>query len=235
MLNHKIRDERGSALVYILIAIALLAALTLTFMEPSSQQTSSQNTFKTVSGLEAQVNMIRSAIQECVLSYPKGDQTIGPNDPDANDRFPIKPNSKHFDGAIIGPADDNFVKDIRCPGNKMGPDANDHAKIFSGSTGKFMPPPPDLFEDWRYYNGLDGVFFWTATSKSDSFLEAALAKIDDKFAECEADVIVSGGAATDLDSTGEGGVECPANNACFRLYLTANPSAAVPHQDTDCP
>ena len=32
-------NERGSALVYILIAIALLAALTISFMNPSSNQT----------------------------------------------------------------------------------------------------------------------------------------------------------------------------------------------------
>lgn len=235
MLNRDIRHEQGSALVYILIAIALLAALTITFMEPSSQQTSSQNTFKTVSGLEAQVNMVRSAIQECVLTYPKGDQTIGPFDPDADDRFPIKPNSKHFASSVIDATDERYVKDIRCPGHKIGPNVYDHAKIFSGSSGKFMPPPPDLFGEWNYYNGIDGVFFWTATDKSDSFLQAALEKIDDKFAECEADIIVAGGSAVALDSTGEGGVECPANNTCFRLYLMANPSAAGPHQDAGCP
>ncbi len=230
-------SQRGSALVYILIAIALLAALTVSFMQPSSQQTSSQNTFKTVSGVEAQVNMIRSALQECVLAYPKGDQgiTASGDEPGADDRFPIKASSDYYSGSTLGAETGRFVRDLRCPGNNNGPNPNDHAPIFTGASGKFMPPPPDLFTDWEYYNGTDGVFFWTSTDKSDSFLESALEKLDDKFAECEADVIVSGGSATDLDSTAESGVECAANHTCFRIYLLAQDSAAGPHQDTDCP
>jgi len=235
----KRENEQGSALVYILIAIALLAALTVTFMEPSSQQTSSQNTFNTVSGVKSQINLIRSAIQECVLSYPKGDQTIdtsgGGTDVGADDRFPIKPNSTHYAAATIGPTAGRLVKDIRCPGHQDGANPEDHAKIFSGSSGKFMPPAPDLFNDWEYYNGTDGVFFWISTDKTDAFIEAALAKLDDEFAECEADVITSGGAATDLDSTSEAGVDCPANNLCFRLFLIAQASAAGTHQDAGCP
>src|SRR5262245_14841248 len=112
-------SEHGSALVYILIAIALLAALTFTFMEPSSQQTSSQNTFKTLSAVQGQADIIRSAIQECVLaSGPNAGEkdttiTTGPagTDPGARTIYPLKPDSTHFDT----PAADRFVRDIRCP------------------------------------------------------------------------------------------------------------------------
>ena len=44
-------SQKGSALIYILVAIALLAALTASFMRPSSQQTSAQSGFKAVSEL----------------------------------------------------------------------------------------------------------------------------------------------------------------------------------------
>jgi hypothetical protein len=112
-------NESGSALVYILIAIALLAALTISFMEPSGQQTQSQNSFKTVSDLSSQAEFIRSSVQECVLSYPSGDITIDSTgsgtDPGARKTYPINPSSTHLPVGIR--AANRFVKNIRCPGN----------------------------------------------------------------------------------------------------------------------
>ena len=148
-------NEKGSALVYILIAIALLAALTVSFMEPSSQQTSSQNTFKTAVALQGQVDTLRSAVQECLLTYPAGDSTIDNSgsgtDEGANKRYPIKPNSTHYDGppaAAIGKTAGRLASDIRCPGDQNGANPNDHDLIFGGSSGKYFPPPPDLFDPW---------------------------------------------------------------------------------------
>lgn len=216
------KNERGSALVYILIAIALLAALTVTFMEPSSQQTSSQAGFRTATELKSQVDTIRSAVQECVLRYGRGDTTPGIqiSDPGANQLYPLKPNSTY----LASPDTDRFVKDLRCPGNNTGT-TNDHVDIWTG--GKFMPTPPDLFEEWQWYNGTDGVFFWTRTTKSDSFLRSALEKLDDNLSECEADVITSSGSANNLDVAGT--VNCPANNVCFRIWMI-NPGTG-PHAD----
>ncbi len=235
--TRKRASETGSALVYILIAIALLAALTITFMEPSSQQTSSQNTFKTVTEVQSQESLIRSAIQQCVLSYPKGDQTIvntggGSTDDGARKTFPLKPNSTHFTGATIGPTAGRLVKDIRCPGNNPGNpgDENEHALIFSGADGKLLPPAPALFQDWQYYNGDDGVFFWTETNKTDAFLEAALKKLDEQYAECETDIVDARGSAQDFDS--DGTVECPAGSVCFRSWMIRTASAVF-NGDTD--
>ena len=225
--------ERGSALVYILIAIALLAALTVSFMEPSSQQTSSQNTFKTVTAVQGQADIVRSAIQECVLAYPGGDNTINSGsttDAGARTNYPLKPNSTHFTGATDGPTTGRLVRDIRCPGNPG--DDNNHVKIFSGASGKFMPPKPDLFEDWEYYNGTDGVYFWTSTSKSDAFILSSLEKLDERYGECESDVIDARSGNVDLDSAGTAETVCPAGNVCFRVWMIANPSAEY-NGDTD--
>ncbi len=235
-LQNKRRAESGSALIYILIAIALLAALTFTFMEPSSQQTSSQNTFKTMTTLQGQVDIVRSAIQECVLNYSGGDTTIditgGGTDPNARTYYPIKPNSTHFAAATIGPTAGRLVRDIRCPGNPG--DDDDHVMIFSGSSGKFMPPAPDLFLDWEYYNGVDGVFFWTETTKTDAFLVTALTKLDENFSECEADVVDATAAVRNLDSVPTAGVNCPAGSVCFRVRMITNPSATyLGDTDTD--
>ncbi len=235
-------SETGSALVYILIAIALLAALTVSFMEPSSQQTSSQNTFKTVSALQGQIDTVRAAIQECVLLYPNGDgcieddtpaycTTTDTDTPGANKRYPLNPDSDHFANATPAAAGDRLVRNIRCPGNNGGQNANhdDHARIFTGASGKFLGPAPDLFEDWQIYNGADGVFYWTRTTKSDAFIAAALEKLDEKFSECEADVIDATGGAVDMDSDATAQATCPNTEICFRVWLLNN--ASGPHGD----
>lgn len=225
-INRKTRkSEAGSALVYILIAIALLAALTVSFMRPSSQQTSSQSGFRTLTEVKNQIDQIRSGIQECVLRYPNGDQcingnpddatcTAGATDPGALEEYPLNPNSTY----LLNPATDAEVRHIRCPGSNTGT-RNDHKPIFAGSSGKFLPPKPDLFEEWQYFNGTDGVFFWTYTTKSDSFLKTSLDKLDESFGDDEAEVIDNSAATapSNLESTGT--AQCPDKSVCFRIWM----------------
>lgn len=217
------RSEKGSALIYILIAIALLAALTATFMNSSSQQTSSQSTFNTVTDLNTQINFIRSAIQECVLTYPDGDPAMTAAQAQ-NIPYPIHPDNAYL--AASTPAVASGSRDVAligCPGNP-GATANAHKRIFGGSSGKFLPPPPKLFGAWQYYNGTDGVFISIATDKTDAFLKTALAKLDDQFSECEADVVdaTSGVVAMSSDGTA---TPCPLGSTCFRIRLITTPTA----------
>lgn len=222
------RREKGSALIYILIAIALLGALTVTFMDSSSQQTQSQNIFKLATDLKSQADLIVSTVQECFLSYPGGDDTIdatgGGSDPAAMKNYPINPDSTHFTAATPGRAGDRNVSHLRCPGNP-GDDVN-HAPMFSGSSGKFLPPPPDLFDDWQWYNGADGVFFWTRTAKTDPYLQSAMQKVDEMYADCEVDIVDASGGAVKLDSVASGEtVECAAGGTCLRVRITRKTSA----------
>ncbi len=215
--------QRGSALIYILIAIALLAILTATFMDSSSQQTTSQNTFNTVTDLNSQVNFVRSAIQECVLSYPEGAADAAGT---SNIPYPINPSSAGYFTAPATPAANDNVSNVKCPGNPQG-NVKLHATIFGGSSGKFLPPKPNLFNDWSYYNGTDGVFFYTGSDKSDAYLSAALSKLDDQFGECEADIVdnSAGVSALDIATEGASGPNCPANTTCFRVWMIAQTTA----------
>lgn len=213
--------ERGSALVYILIAIALLAALTISFMEPASQQTQSQNNFKMVSEFEAQIDFIRTAIQECVILYQMGDNGIDSTaggsvalTEGANKKFPIDPRSSRL--SAPSSSADPLVRELRCPGNPG--DDPDHQPIFSGTSGKFLAPPPAMFEEWQWYNGLDGIFYWTYTLNTDAFIQTAMDKLNEKYGLCEADVIRSGATSTNMDNAGS--VVCPANATCFRLWMS---------------
>lgn len=232
MKTVKHRNERGSALVYILIAIALLAALTISFMEPSSQQTQSQSSFKLASELETQIEYIRSAVQECVVLYPSGDSTIdyssSGTDIGAAMHFPIKPNSTHLPVALRSA--NPTVKDIRCPGNP-GDDPN-HVSIFGGMSGKFLPPAPALFTDWQWYNGKDGVFFWIETDKTDAYIQTALAKVEENFGKCEANVIDATAGAVNMES-GPVTITCPNDKYCLRVWMVVKPSAV--YVEAGCP
>lgn len=212
----------GSALVYILIAIALLAALTASFMKPASQQTTSQNTFNTITELNSQINFIRSAIQECVLTYPSVDSDLIAS---SNTPYPVNPSSSYFTAPPkSGAAANDQVRNIMCPGNPGT--SNDHANIFGGRSGKFFPPAVKLFNEWEYYNGTDGVFFYTATNKSDAFLQTALAKLDNQYSECEADVIDA--STGDIELTSAATVsdpKCLDGNTCMRVWMITQPSA----------
>lgn len=223
-------EEKGSAFVYILIAIALLAALTTSFMRPSSQQTTAQQSFKTISNMKSQLEFIRSTIQQCVINNPDGDRgfngasgLIGTS----NTPYPINPSSTY----LTSPDADDLLRNIRCPGDPGT--STDHADIFTGRSGKFLPPPPDLFTDWIYHNNIDGVFIYTSTNKTDAFLDTALQKLDDEFSECEADIIDATSGEIELTSTAAGSdPKCPDESKCFRLWLVTQ-SSAVYNGDTD--
>ena len=236
MKDKAMMKQNGSALIYILVAIALLAALTASFMRSPSQQASSQNIVTAVSDLKSQADFIRSAIQECILIYPGGDQST-PGVVLKNHPYPINPSSDY----LTNPGDDgDYVRDVRCPGNPGS--TTDHSRIFGVMTGKSLPPPPNLFEDWSYYNGKDGIFFYTRTSKSDAFLKTALERLDEEFALCEADIIdASSGGAVNITSEGANGPSCESGSVCFRVWMIARPSAADAYQsgsaeeDAECP
>lgn len=226
----KNNSQKGSALVYILIAIALLAALTATFMNSSSQQTSSQNAFKLSSELKSQADMIRSAIQECVLLYPGGDNalagqtTVGGQTP--VHPYPLIPLNTYLSSPVVGTVSN--ARDIRCPGNPGN--SNNHAKIFAASSGKFLPAPPSLFEDWRYYNNTDGVFIFITSEKTDAYIQASLQKLDSEYSKCESQYVDARSGDVNLAP----GWVCSSGKQCFRLWILAKPSAIYPGE-TGCP
>jgi len=210
-------SSKGSALLYILIAIALLGALTSTLIEPASNQSRVQNAHKIVTELESQLNFVRSAIQECVAVYSSGDPTIV-NGTGVDDGYiapyPITATETHFTGSTLGVASGTHAKYIRCPGNP-GVD-NNHTPLFGGSSGRFFPNEPDFFFNWFYYNGsythqgaaVDGVYLRITSDKTDPQIGLALSQLAAKYTDCEADYII-----------GDGTNGCVDGRQCFRYWI----------------
>ena len=197
MKKHKIH-ETGSALVYILIAIALLAALTVSFLGSDTQQSRSQNAFRLATTIENQILFIDSAIQECILTYPRGDASV--NSVTTTDAgyvapYPLTPSSTHFTASTLGPASAARAEFIRCPGNPGG-DQNNHEPIFGGSSGKFLPPPPELFDNVIFVNAGSTVVIGFSSTRTDPYIFEAFERVDERFSDCEVAIGVSGGIST---------------------------------------
>ncbi len=224
--------QNGSALLYILIAIALLGLITATFMGSSNQQASGQKTFDLVTDMNSQIQTIRSGIQECVLTYPAGDTTMPAAPANVGGYSVVRPYPLMINNPYLLNPDGSgslAVDKIRCPGNPGN--SNNHIRMFGGATGKFIPAPPDNFTEWSYYNGPDGVYILTNTIKTDAYLKTSLQKLNDQFSPCEAEFI---DASTVTKTTTSHGWTCLSGTLCFRVWLVVNPSAEFP-DEPGCP
>ena len=228
-LIHSIKasSEKGGALIYILIAIALLAALTSTFVGESGQSSRTQNAFQLAQQLNSQSRVIRSAIQDCVLRYAEGNNAIA--EANYNDPYPLNPNSNdsEYSSYDTGDPGTSYVEDLRCPGASF-------AQIFGGA-GEFsgyLPTLPDLMEPWEYFNGdatveglrMDGVYFQTTSTKSDPFIAESMTKVDELMAACEVDYIV-----------GDGTNSCPSDTQCLRYWIIRSAGTAATGGPNSCP
>jgi len=218
----KASSQKGGALIYILIAVALLAALTTTFIQPGGQSSRTQNSFKLATLLNSQARVVRSAIQDCVLRFPEGNSAIA--ETGYFDPYPLNPDSTDATYTAYDVTNKN-VSELRCPGSSFD-------QIFSG-TGQFssyLPSPPDLMDQWTYFNGgkgtgnevaingldVDGVFFQTTATKSDPFIGEAMGKVDGLMSACEVDHIV-----------GDGSNGCANNTQCLRFWILRDAGTAA--------
>jgi type II secretory pathway pseudopilin PulG len=218
----KVKERQsGAALLYIFMAIALMAILTASLINTSSTSSRPQQAQRLAATLESQITYIRSAILECVQSYPAGDPTINSGsttDTGYNNPYPVRPESNHFNGSTLGQASDNNVNELRCPGNP-GID-NNHTPLFKGVGGRFAPVLPDTLGDkWGYsnitftLNGklLDGVFIGFSTDKTDAYIKDAMQIVASNYDSCQAEYIV-----------GNGSNGCLSGRVCLYYWLKRN-------------
>lgn len=222
-------SQKGGALIYILIAVALLAALTSTLIGGGGQSSRTQNAFKLAQELNSQSRIIRSGIQDCVLRFAKGDGD-DISEADYNNPYPLNPTSTEFTTASAN----DYVQYLQCPGTSESTGNDDYRDIFGGS-GEFsgyLPAKPDLMNDWTYFNGdatvhglrLDGVYFQITSSRSDPFIGEAMAKVDNLMAACEVDYIV-----------GDGNNSCASGTQCLRYWIIRDTNTAATGGSNPCP
>ena len=187
--------QQGSAIIYVFVAIGLLAALTYSFVKDSGQSVVAQSAHRTSEDLYIQASTIRAAIVECAVQYPNGggdmdgdgdiDSTDNPNNP-----YPVLPtyaNNPH------GVAADNTVRNLSCTGAPAA-----EANIFQGTNnkGRFLPPATSGFGEWVYGNDADGVYIRVTATAASAITVNALDRVMARFSACQADLDFGGcGAA----------------------------------------
>ena len=118
LLRISSKNQKGGALFYVLLSIALLAAITMSFSRIDNQNISSTLTGKLAQELSTQLQTVQSAVMDCVLRYPEGGgdlDTDGDVDSDDNagcnvagrilqnrSKWPRKPNSAQRSGCSVG-------------------------------------------------------------------------------------------------------------------------------------
>lgn len=234
MKNGKtISSEQGSALVYILLAVGLAAAVTVTMMRGNSTQSSSMQGGNTERNLSTQIELISSAIQECILTHPDQDSELTTTE-QKNGPYPINPKDPYYtaQSAVPAVATSDLVENIRCPGDPGGAGANNqnHKKIFTGSAGRSLPPPPAGFSKWSYYNGADGVYIMTYAVDPSADTMKAIGSFDKKYNSCQTDVTdLQDQAAARMSSDIVPGDTtqkiCPTNAVCVRYWFIQKTSA----------
>ena len=189
------KGEAGNVLLYVFLAVGLLAALTYAFAKDSRENFSSQMAVRTAEELFVQVNLIRSSVHQCEIEFPNGggdlnaDGVIDTND-NPNNPYPINPSSPLNPAAPAGiaAAANNMVKNLTCVGAPAA-----EANMFQGANnqGRFLPPPPSSFTDWVYANDSRGVYI-QITASNDASAINALNRLMSKFGTCQADLNYNG-------------------------------------------
>ncbi len=227
--------QRGSVLVYVLVAVGLLAAVTATMMTGSGTHSNNNKNASTTAELKSQLDVIVAAVQDCTMTYPDQDDGMSATE-QKNAPYPINPKDPYLEDPAAEVIITDDVSNIRCPGNP-GKGASGFARqklIFSGANGNFLAEPPAGFSKWKYYNGVDGVYVMTYAANATADTKKAILAVDNIYNPCQTDVTdMRGGPSTNMSSdivpgdTSE--KTCPSGAICFRHWFTQKASA----QETD--
>lgn len=164
------RRQRGNALMYVFLAVALLGALSYAMVKDSGESQSVGSSVRFSEELAAQINMIKAAVTQCALEYPGGggdmsNDGVVDDDDNPNNPYPIKPSLALILRAPAGctttanaagclsAAGDDYVRHLACVGAPIG-----QTNMFEGANnqGRFLPPPPGGFSEWTYVNDTSG-------------------------------------------------------------------------------
>lgn len=215
--------ERGSVIVYILIAIFLTGLLVATMTTGAKKSATSQQLDEAVLYLQADIKTLQSAVTECVMSYPKPVDVDGNGTADAaddpNQPFPLY----CADGAcaqatMTGGGSGADITSVGCPGAPNG-----QRPLFSSGAFK-------LLGDTSKYNATfltdatEGVYLRITRAVSDPLWTEAIARLDEKYSKCT--------AAAVTDNPDPLGFDC--SGGCFYYWILRQPTSATSFEAT-CP
>jgi len=185
--------EKGSVVAYLLMAVALIAALTAALTKGSHESAVTIQVQQHVKFLETDLQTIRSAINECILVYSdpvdiNGDNLINTTD-NPNAPFPLYGDLSS--GGLGVP-----LSEIKCPGNQQA--------IFNNKAGKFFSliGSSDYTIDYNN-NGTEGIQIIILRNSASPVWDEAMSQVNAKLSTCSAEI--------------ETGAGC--TNGCFEFWI----------------
>lgn len=183
-------SEKGSVLLYIFLAIGLLGALTMSFINSDTTDMTADRAAQSAEKLYNQANAIKALVKECTILYPDGGGDLDgdgdiDSDDNANPPYPLSPSNANNPG---GAAADNTLQYLKCPGAPSGDEL-----IYQSTKGTFVPDPPAGFDGWYYTNHtVNNTIYIRVNGDGGQATTLALEALARRFGNCEA-VVNHGG------------------------------------------
>jgi len=180
-LEYSEKNTSGNILMYVFIAVGLLAALTVAIVKDGTVRDPVQEARRAADVLIQQSNYLRTAFQECAMLYPDGGGDLdGDGDVDNNDNpyapFPLEAtDSKQPNGAGAS----QYLIDQQCTG---APAAT--AYMFRPPS-RYNVPDPQITSQWFYEAGSAGLRLEVSYSFPDQIRDNVVDILDQRLADCE--------------------------------------------------
>ena len=172
-------NQKGSIVVYILIAIFLTGVLIAAMTQGSKKNASSEQMDEMMLYLQNDIKTIQSFVAECAQSYPGAVTGVtNPNTP-----FPL-----YSDLSSGGTG--NVIATIKCPGAPAA-----QQTIFSNNAGSSFKLLSDTttYTTQYFTDGTEGVYFRITRASGDPLWTEAISRLNNKYSKCSAAAVTSGG------------------------------------------
>lgn len=193
------RGERGSIIIYMIMALVLLGLLTA-YMTQGTQRGPQSFQVDEVQGyLEGDLKTIEAAVGECLMLYSDPTDVDGDGDTDATDNpnppFPL------YGTALTSGGAGTSLANVQCPG-APGPDGQ--RIIFNNGPGRHLKLLSDSAYTVTYLNNaVEGVRITISRSSASEVWSEVISRFNSKVDTCKAEVDTAGGCA----------------NGCLRFWI----------------
>ena len=181
-MTHMSRKQRGSVIVYLMLALALIGLLTAYLSSGSKRAPEAVQSEQYLKKMETDLALISTLIQECILTYPdavdlNADNLINATD-NPNPPFPVYDDLST--GGVGVP-----LNEIRCPGAPVSQQV-----LFSNlQMGRYLELWHDSEITTTYLNNATEGIRITITRASDSdYWSNVLEAIETSRSECSVEI-----------------------------------------------
>ena len=181
-------SERGSIIIYLIMALVLMATLIVFMTQGTKKGPQSQQLDEVTQYLESDVKVIDAAINDCVLTYSAAVDRDADGDKDATDNpnapFPVY-------GDLSSGGAGTAIANIKCLGAPAAKQV-----IFNNQPGRsFRLLSGSDYTVTYFTDATEGIrITMSRSSTSDIWLEA-IGRLNTKLATCQAEVDTAGGCA----------------------------------------